>query len=70
MQRALTILDLENWLSNFPDLNKLQFEFDGHPIKWKGGRRESSWPTERGDLSTVEEVVTLEFTNGTGQIQE
>jgi len=68
MQRDVTILDLENWLSNFPDMTKLQFEIDGHLVQWRGGRRECSFSTERGNLSPVEEVVTLEFTHGAGQI--
>lgn len=70
MQRDVNILDLENWLSNFPDLTKLRFEFDGHIIEWVGGRRECFYPTERGDLSPVEEVVTLEFTHGASKVQE
>lgn len=65
----MLIQDLENWLSNFPEFAKLQFDLDGQLIEWTGGgRRETVFPIARGDLSLVEEVITLEFKHGTGQI--
>lgn len=57
----MKIIDLENWLSNFPDLMELRFSINGKEVQWTGGTKVSTFPSERGDLSKVEEVVTLEF---------
>ena len=57
----MKIIDLENWLSNFPDLVELRFKVNGEVVRWTGGTREVSFQSERGDLSPVSEVVTLEF---------
>lgn len=70
MRRDVTITDLESWLSNFPDLVQLRFTVNGRPVQWTGGTRAVSYGVVQGDLSPVEEVITLEFVDGTSQIPQ